>query len=185
MRRAGRAAALSVAAVAAAAAGLLCGAVGPAWVPIKSTLRAPVEILGICRGRLVVGYEYSIDTVGVSANGTKLKQIKTLNWRQRDSMFGDRGCKYAEFDIPDLPAEISAFGLVMRQVVSRAEPRLIEDDEVSDAAAWNTKYMVRPSRQPAVRKKDVFGRNKYWLLQLAKRKRWTSELETDKAPRQR
>ncbi|CAE7402837.1 unnamed protein product [Symbiodinium sp. CCMP2456] len=78
-----------------------------------SPLKEDVEVLGVLRGRLVVGYHMSLEAVNVFANGTRLKPMKGNNWRKQEIRYGERDCKYAEFAIPPLPADINVLGRVV------------------------------------------------------------------------
>eukprot|EP00413_Alexandrium_margalefii_P007177 CAMPEP_0204544798 /NCGR_PEP_ID=MMETSP0661-20131031/20809_1 /ASSEMBLY_ACC=CAM_ASM_000606 /TAXON_ID=109239 /ORGANISM="Alexandrium margalefi, Strain AMGDE01CS-322" /LENGTH=86 /DNA_ID=CAMNT_0051551577 /DNA_START=27 /DNA_END=283 /DNA_ORIENTATION=+ len=64
------------------------------------------------RGRLVVAYHETLDDVVVRANGTRLRPLRGETWRQQNARYGERFCRYAEFRVPALPAEVKAVGLL-------------------------------------------------------------------------
>ncbi|CAE8694315.1 unnamed protein product [Polarella glacialis] len=98
-------------------------------------LRSSLEVLGVVRGRLVVGFHEALEQVTVSSNGTELKPFEDNDWRMQDRRYGERDCRYLEFPIPALPAEVSAIGRVsglVRQNVSH----FLAEETVPSAAQW-------------------------------------------------
>lgn len=102
-----------------------------------------MEILGAVRGKLVITYDYRVEHIVVTVNGTKLTKIKNKSWRRANYRYGERGNNlYAEYLIPALPTVIEAHGLYAegRRPVT-AQPVWMTDDTVCSAAKWNDQYM--------------------------------------------
>eukprot|EP00439_Symbiodinium_sp_Y106_P078760 s7_g17.t1 len=116
-----------------------------------SPLKEDVEVLGVLRGRLVVGYHMSLEAVNVYANGTRLKPMKGNNWRKQEIRYGERDCKYAEFAIPPLPADINVLGRVVGGNILINVTHFLPEDSAPSAALWNQDFMRKKRVVPQKR----------------------------------
>ncbi|CAE7205323.1 unnamed protein product [Symbiodinium pilosum] len=155
----------AVAAAAAASDALrTCGRISKAFAYAGrgiSPLKDDVEVLGVLRGRLVVGYHMSLEAVNVFANGTKLKPLKGNNWRKQECRYGERDCKYAEFAIPPLPADINVLGRLVGGQVLINVSHFLPEDSAPSAALWNQDFMrkkpVAPQKRLQAGRKMIGG----------------------------
>eukprot|EP00930_Biecheleria_cincta_P006086 TRINITY_DN107069_c0_g1_i1.p1 TRINITY_DN107069_c0_g1~~TRINITY_DN107069_c0_g1_i1.p1 ORF type:complete len:201 (-),score=32.63 TRINITY_DN107069_c0_g1_i1:74-643(-) len=105
-------------------------------------LTEDVEVLGVLRGRLVVGFNENLKAVHAYANGTRLDELKDNRWRMQDRRYGERDCRYAEYDIPPLPADIYVLGLGAGGRVEINATHFLTEDSVPLAAQWNHQHVV-------------------------------------------
>eukprot|EP00434_Breviolum_minutum_P036764 symbB.v1.2.032587.t1/scaffold3931.1/size48062/1 len=118
-----------------------------------SPLKSDIEVLGVLRGRLVIGFHPGLEVINVFANQTKLKPLKDNKWLEQERRYGERDCKYAEFSIPPLPAEINVLGRAVggRIVVNVTES--LGSETVPSAAQWNEQFMRRKARSAPPRRR--------------------------------
>ncbi|CAJ1327732.1 unnamed protein product [Effrenium voratum] len=119
-----------------------------------SPLKADIEVLGVLRGRLVVGFHPQLEAVHVYANKTRLKPLKDNKWREQDRRYGERDCRYAEFAIPPLPASIQVIGRAIGGKPVRNATHFLPEDNVPTAAQWNEQFM-RPKAAPRLQGKRM------------------------------
>mmetsp|Transcript_45990 Transcript_45990/g.99895 ORF Transcript_45990/g.99895 Transcript_45990/m.99895 type:complete len:189 (+) Transcript_45990:29-595(+) len=144
-------------------AGLLAAAAAMAWAvavacrgsaaamvrwhePAIRSHRGLLQILGVTRGRYVVGYHYGMQGITLTVNGTKLTEIKTNHWRTQEKLYGERGCNYAEFPIPSVPAEVQVSGYNEQGEILVEATAQVTQADIPSATAWNEKYMRKGGR---------------------------------------
>eukprot|EP00435_Cladocopium_sp_Y103_P017490 s4745_g4.t1 len=113
-----------------------------------SPLKSDIEVLGVLRGRLVVGYHPGLEAVNVFANQTKLKPLKDHKWLEQERRYGERDCKYAEFAIPPLPAEINVLGRAVGGRIVLNVTNYLGEEKVPSAAQWNEQFMRKKRAAP-------------------------------------
>ncbi|CAK9103913.1 unnamed protein product [Durusdinium trenchii] len=106
-----------------------------------SPLKSDIEVLGVLRGRLVIGFHPRLEAVNVFANQTKLKPLKDNKWLEQERRYGERDCKYAEFAIPPLPAEINVLGRAVGGRLVLNVTDILPEETVPSAAMWNERFM--------------------------------------------